>query len=359
MRTARFSDSKECLPIVIPWTETPSPDRDPLLWTDKHLGKYCLGPNVFAGGNLLIVVQCLIIELNCFSLCSQGLMFLFWYFVKGVLWSDVLGTVVREIGNVDIDILTNCALGQFPKWFGTNYSSALLAIISTEKFFALYFPFKAKTMCTVRTAKRVSAVTALIYVAYNLQFPFLVKVTTGIHGKFCGYGNVSRIYFRIASFILPTLYCYAPFTIMILTNSAIIHKFVMAKFRSRNRNTESTSQALSKSATRGTAMLLTVSFMFIILTGPNALLNIMWPDGNPPLPLVFDITGFMLKINFGINWIMYCLSAAQFGRELRKLFGCHKNSSNLNSCSTISTITASIKVNSSSVSELTSISLNP
>ena len=166
-------------------------------------------------------------------------------------------------------------------------------------------------MCTVHTAKRVSAVTALIYVAYDLQFPFLVKVITGIHGKFCNYRSVSMTYYRILSFLLPTLYCYAPFTIMILTNSAIIHKFVMAKFRSRNRNTESTSQALSKSATRGTAMLLTVSFVFIILTGPNALVNIMWASEKPPyLPYVFVV--FMRRINYGINWILYCCSAAQF-----------------------------------------------
>ena len=251
--------------------------------------------------------------INSSSLCSQCLMYLFCFL--GVLWGNVFVTVVREIGGVDIDALTNCTLCQFLKYFGNNYSSALLAIISTEKFFALYFPFKAKTMYTVRTAKRVSAVTALIYVAYDLQFPFLVKVGTGIHGKFCGYGNVSRTYFRIVSFLLPTLYCYAPFIIMILTNSAIIHKFVTAKLRSRNRNTESTSQALSKSATRGTAMLLTVSFMFIILTGPNALMNIMWADGNSP-QLVFVIVGLMLNINYGINWILYCCSAAQFRKEI-------------------------------------------
>ena len=93
---------------------------------------------------------------------------------------------MRKTGGTDINILTNCTVGQFILYFGTNYSAALLAIISTEKFFALYFPFKAKTMCTVHTAKIVSAVTALIYVAYDLQFPFLVKVMTGIHGEFCG-----------------------------------------------------------------------------------------------------------------------------------------------------------------------------
>ena len=80
MRTARFSDSKECLPRLIPWTETP------LLWTDKHLGKYNLGPNFFAGGNLLIVVQYFIIELNRSSLCSQGLMFCF-----GILFKAFYG----------------------------------------------------------------------------------------------------------------------------------------------------------------------------------------------------------------------------------------------------------------------------
>ena len=52
---------------------------------------------------------------------------------------------------------------------------------------------------------------------------------------------------------------------MIIVNGTIIYKFMMAKWKARQGGTESTSQALGKSALNGTAMLITISMAFIIL----------------------------------------------------------------------------------------------
>ena len=169
-------------------------------------------------------------------------------------------------------------------YFGFNYSSALLVIISVEKFLALYFPFKTKTICTVRIARRVSFVTGVIFLAWDSQFKILGKVALNMFGqKYCHYGNVSLAYYKILwGILMPTSYSYGPITIMLLANLAIIYKFLVAKFRNRYDNTKSTNQALSKSTTRGTTMLLTISFTFIILTGPIVLLNSIWPVENYP-----------------------------------------------------------------------------
>ena len=56
---------------------------------------------------------------------------------------------------------------------------------------------------------------------------------------------------------------------MFMTKFAIVFKFMAAKCKSNS--TESTNQALAKSATRGTAMVITVSITFVILTAPTAL----------------------------------------------------------------------------------------
>ena len=78
--------------------------------------------------------------------------------------------IVEEATNLELDIFvwTGCGLGFFMMYFGFSSSSTLLVIISVEKCFALYFPFKTKTVCTVRTARRVSLVTVLIFVGFNL-----------------------------------------------------------------------------------------------------------------------------------------------------------------------------------------------
>ena len=102
----------------------------------------------------------------------------------------------------------------------------------------------------------------------------------------------------------------------------------MAKWKSRYSGTQSTNQALSKSATRGTAMLLTVSFTFIILTGPLAIANAVWANYDMP-SWVFNILVTFLYMNPGINAVLYCVSGSRFRNELLKLISCSRNDSNI------------------------------
>ena len=273
----------------------------------------------------------------------------------GTLWSEVLRRIIHEAtdGEVDIFLWTKCKLAYFIMYFGFNYSSALLVIISVEKFLALYFPFKTKSICTVRIARRVSLVTGVIFLAWDSQFFILGKAKFNIFGqKYCDYGNVSLDYTKILwGILIPTSYSYGPFAIMILANFAIIYKFMVAKCRNRNGNTESTNQALSKSATRGTTMLLTISFTFIILTGPIVLLNSIWPEEDYP-DLAFKITITLQYLNHGINGILYCCSGSRFRNELKKLFRSDRSDSNLNPTCVSSGVLNVGQSNSTDISEV-------
>ena len=136
------------------------------------------------------------------------------------------------------------------------------------------------------------------------------------YGKFntyCGLVNASPQYLNILfSVIMAILYSFGPFIVMTVINTAIMYKFMLAKWKSRQGGTESTSQALSKSATRGTAMLLTVSFAFIILTGPIAFANAIWEEGT--LPLLVEDTGTILQyMNHGIT--VFCIVSVEQDSE--------------------------------------------
>ena len=50
--------------------------------------------------------------------------------------------------------------------------------MSIEKFFALYFPLKTRSVCTVGTARWVSGVTALVFAAFNAQAFFIYEAKT-------------------------------------------------------------------------------------------------------------------------------------------------------------------------------------
>ena len=136
-----------------------------------------------------------------------------------------------------------------------------------EKFLVLYFPLRTKTICTVKTAKWVSGITALVFFAYNTQTFFVFHANNNNKGySSCQTSPVSYIltFYHIDSIF----YTFLPFLIMIITNFAIIYKFMKAKFKSKRGDIELKNQALSKSATKGTAMLMTVSFVYYF-NGPN------------------------------------------------------------------------------------------
>ena len=104
-------------------------------------------------------------------------------------------------------------------------------------------------------AKRVTFVVTLLLAGYNMQHFFIRKSRVYQNGsKRCQYVNVPDSYELTEYFIQYTLYSFAPFTIMVLTNGAIIYKFMRASCARDQSGTQSTNQALSKSANRGTAM---------------------------------------------------------------------------------------------------------
>ena len=145
--------------------------------------------------------------------------------------------------------------------------------MSVEKFFALYFPLKMRSICTVKMAQRMTIIAFLIFVSLLiLNFFFIMRKH---EGNYCQFIRVSSSYIITLKRIDAFLYSFGPFTIISLFNLAIIYKFVKAKLKSaRSGTNESTNQALSKSAMTGTAILITVSFTFILLTGPGEIYSI-------------------------------------------------------------------------------------
>ena len=185
--------------------------------------------------------------------------------------------------------------------------------MSVEKFFALYFPLKTKTVCTVKMAKRVTIVAAVVFVAFDSQFFFIIRKH---EENYCEFIKVSESYIMIFNRIDAVLYSFAPFAIIVLLNIAIIYKFVKAKLETvRAGITESTNQALSKSAMRGTAILITVSVTFILLTSPA---NIMHSITHNPNQILQAVAYILACMNHSINAVLYCIVGSRFRQEVVK-----------------------------------------
>ena len=126
---------------------------------------------------------------------------------------------------------------------------------------------------------------------------------------------------------------------MFITNFAIVFKFMSAKCKSNS--TESTNQALAKSATRGTAMVVTVPVTFLILTAPTAvdqaLFHLIHLGSNPMYQLFMNFTQYL---NHSINGLLYCIVGSKFRNELLKIL-CRKKTPDGSSNRNISVTTIS------------------
>ena len=222
---------------------------------------------------------------------------------------------------VDPRVWTDCKLYYFLFYFGSDYSSMLLVLMSIEKCFAVYFPLKSKTVCTVRTAKWATGIFGVIIAGYDSLFFFVIKA--GIIES-SGYDTcVYIIDIRGTLDIVDSiLYSFGPFTFMFITNFAIVIKFLRAKCKSNS--TESTDQALSKSATRGTAMVVTVSVTFLLLTSPTAVAYarsfIIRLEDVPSYRVFMNFTQYL---NHSINGVLYIIVGSRFRSELLKIL-CRK-----------------------------------
>ena len=214
---------------------------------------------------------------------------------------------------------TDCKLYYFMFYFGKHYSSMLLVLMSIEKCFAVYFPLKSKTVCTVRTAKWTTGVAGVIIAGCNSLYFFIVE--SGISKSHVRHACIfNDDYLVMVDVVDSVLYSFGPFTIMLITNFAIVFKFMRAKCKSNS--TESTNQALVKAATRGTVMVVTVSVTFLLLTAPTAvymaLFGVIDLPNNPLYRTFMNLTQYL---NHSINGILYIIVGSRFRKELLNIFG--------------------------------------
>ena len=170
----------------------------------------------------------------------------------------------------------------------------------------------------MKTAKWATGGIGIILAGYNLVHFFLREsvISKSSGRRACGVVGDYKI---ILDAVDSALYSFGPFVSMFMTNFAIEFKFMTAKCKSTN-ETESTNQALAKSATRGTAMVVTVSITFLLLTAPvgldNAFSSIFELQMKPLFEVFMNVTQYL---NHSINGVLYCIVGSRFRSEIFKL----------------------------------------
>ena len=147
------------------------------------------------------------------------------------------------------------------------------------------------------------------------------EVDIGARYMVCMYEDFLVKYVLIWDRMDGVLYSFGPCTILSLASIAIIYKFIQAKMVSKHSGTESTNQALGNVAMWGTAILITVTMTFIILTAPAQITFAITLNVHPLLkPFLYLTTA----LNHGINGFLYMIVGSKFRMELIAALRCNR-----------------------------------
>ena len=114
----------------------------------------------------------------------------------------------------------------FIYWNG-SCSSWIITLMSIERFLAIYFPIRTKTLTSTKKLIITITVTATALSGLNLHFFWTYKLMKSRYSKYCGsvskYSEFLRDYWPWISLVFYSL---IPFIILISTSTAIILKIV-------------------------------------------------------------------------------------------------------------------------------------
>ena len=228
--------------------------------------------------------------------------------------------------------LVYCSMTLAVLFSATLCSTLLILSMTFDRFYSIIRPHKAASFNTVKRAK----ITIICIFTFSLIFNIPHWFTTLNVEWFClPYGNeiimaksYSQVYYW-ASFVLQFVF---PFVSLLIMNSFIIHtlrnRTKRFKIQEPNNNGQGQDSRMKSSEKQVFAILLLVTFGFLILSTPmyvyftlNLFINFT------ASPRIFAVNHLITNIaqklhytNHGINFFFYVISGQKFRTDLVKLF---------------------------------------
>lgn len=207
-------------------------------------------------------------------------------------------------------------------------------MLSVERLIAVYFPMKAKVMCsramTIACILLIYLVTLVAFVPMALKYHGSHEVrnnqtiiTTGLTKL----GN-NTLFFNIYGNILNIAFRFIPILVLILVN--ILIACAIRRTWSFRRSMPSGGSATYEQ-NRITLMLLMVSLIFLICILPGAIhsiVNQFYTEYNRKASqsniynIFGNVTYFLETVNSSVNFVIYMAFSAKFCRTYKQIFCC-------------------------------------
>ncbi|RUS70154.1 hypothetical protein EGW08_022086, partial [Elysia chlorotica] len=276
-----------------------------------------------------------VINLVLAALAVSDLLFLlhalFFSFLKLYMLRD-------PVAGGDLRALTFPFLGAYSSVVTARITTGLTILLSLERLVAVYFPIRARAMCsrssTLAAIIGIYTVTGLMFLPYMLKYRAERRATLNNETVYfvarTSLGKDPR-FFPVYGTVLNTLFRFVPLALLTLVN-ALIAAAIRRTWRLRQ-TISSTSGSYRQR--RITLMLLAVSLVSLVCILPGAIHSIMaqaWaPDYSPRgaqsnLFVIMSTLSYWLEtINSSVNFIIYMAFCSKFKTTYHKMFCCGKS----------------------------------
>ena len=217
-----------------------------------------------------------------------------------------------------------CKLFAFSYFSLRSLSSWMLVLIGVERALGVSLPHRARILCTLKRFRiAVAAVGVSIVVLYcplirsTMQFTLVDEGSTGACLLQAEIPNYSVVVFPYMEILVSSV---LPFAAILSCNTIII----LALLRSLRMRQTSSGSGETSSSNGAVAMLLTVSFVFILLRIPYCVYFFLelhyrpWPQGE-----IYQITMLLGTVasacdgmNHSLNIFLYCVCGNKFRSAL-------------------------------------------
>ena len=217
-------------------------------------------------------------------------------------------------------------------------SKGITVGITCDRVFALTAPFRYRIVCR---PMRITAIVVMIYIVIAsatlpnvvnvFMFHFATWENRTIHTNIRKQYRASLSAWKIIMYSRVTflLFDILPILIVFVGNTIII-------FSLRKRNIlESTTSEVQRQAKQQerqlTKLLLTISMLFLLLTGPSAVYRALFIAGMTPPYIAFaiiveDLNQTLLLTNNAINFVVYTVMNKKYREEYKAIIHCSRRS---------------------------------
>ncbi|XP_033607700.1 thyrotropin-releasing hormone receptor [Cryptotermes secundus] len=240
-----------------------------------------------------------------------------------------------------------CEMNLYLTYVCSFLSAWLVVAFTVERFIAVRYPLRRPSMCTVARAKVVLASLTLLALILNVPNFWLTQIEIrdnkpicSLNPKFTVLATVINHVDFVVTFILPffviaTLNAWI--SLMVWQLARIRRVLTLTGPRERNIHCRRLHQPhcaaipqqslrSSASQTKVTKMLLVVSTVFLCLNLPSYVLRVrVYVQGSESksqeenLPILQHVAHVLFITNFGINFVLYCVSGQNFRRAFCSL----------------------------------------